>query len=243
MRKGFLKPTAVKLVFLAQWAVFMLVMVARGQLKTWHQLLVVTYPLAVFYLLACAFALLSQRTRWLARGWRLLALAFSLTGVDQLAKALVVTSIPFQASVPLIAGWLHLAHLYNPHGSWVFSMLNWQGWGTGLLAIVVLFTLFCSILLHRYYITTRRPSVWADLAFVGLFAGSTSWLWDMVVRGHIVDFVVLPGVVAADLKDLFVDLAAAAVCAELLDNPTISLRPRDWRQDGTGRTSDRPGDP
>jgi lipoprotein signal peptidase len=227
MQRGFLRPTAGKLVFLAQWIAFMLVMVGRGELATWHQILVATYPLAVFYLLACAFALLSQHTQRLAGGWRLMVLALCLTGVDQLSKAAVTTHIPYQGSVQLIAGWLHLAHLHNTHGSWVFSVLNWQGWGTGLLAILVLLTLLCSILCHRHYVATRRSSVWADLAFIGLFAGCTSWLWDMVVRGYIIDFVVLPGVVAFDLKDLFIDLAAAAVCAELLENPPAENQRQD----------------
>jgi hypothetical protein len=53
----------------------------------------------------------------------------------------------------------------------------------------------------------------------------------MHFRGYIVDFMVLPGVLAADLKDLFAAIGAAAFCAEALDNPNVSLRPRGWRQD------------
>jgi hypothetical protein len=59
-------------------------------------------------------------------------------------------------------------------------------------------------------------------------------VFDIYVRGYVVDFIVLPGVLAADLKDLFVTIGAAAFCAEALDNPNVSLRPRGWREDGKG---------
>jgi lipoprotein signal peptidase len=159
-------------------------------------------------------------------------LAVGLTAADQLAKTLIVASIPYRASVPIIDSWLHLAHVRNVHGSWVLSILNAQGAATVLLMVVVPLTLLFSVLCHRYYTCTQRKSVWADVAFVGLFAGCMSWVCDIYARGSVVDFVVLPGVLAADLKDIFVTIGAAAFCAEALDNPNVSLRPRGWRRDG-----------
>jgi lipoprotein signal peptidase len=227
-----LRPTATRLVFLVEWLLFILLALLRGKLESGKQILVASYPLAFFYSVACALALLSEHSQQLSRGWRLLVLALGLTAADQLAKAVVVASIPYQASVPVIGGWLHLAHVRNVHGSWVLSTLNTQGLGTALLMIVVPAALLFSVLCHRYYTYTQRRSVWADMAFVGLFAGCMSWVCDIYVRGHVVDFVVLPGVLAADLKDLFVTIGAAAFCAEALDNPSVLLRPRGWGRDG-----------
>jgi len=232
IRLAVLRPTATRLVFLVEWFLFMLLALLRGELETGKQILVASYPLAFFYFVACALALLSEHTQQLARGWRPLVLALGLTGVDQLTKSLIVASIPYQASVPVIEGWLHLAHARNAQGSWVLSTLNSRGMGTVLLMIAVPSILLFSVFCHRYYVSTQRKSLWADVAFVGLFAGCMSWVCDMYFRGHIVDSIVLPGVLAADLKDLFVTIGAAAFCAEALDNPDVSLRPRGWRTDG-----------
>jgi lipoprotein signal peptidase len=231
IRLAVLRPTATRLVFLVEWFLFMLLVLLRGELETGKQILVASYPLAFFYFVACALGLLSEHTQQLARGWRLMVLALGLTVVDQLTKSLIVASIPYQASVPIVEGWLHLAHVRNAQGSWVLSTLDAHGAGA-LLMIVVPVTLLFSVFCHRYYTCTQRKSVWADVAFVGLFAGCMSWVCDMYFRGHIVDFFVLPGVLAADLKDLFVTIGAAAFCAEALDNPNVSLRPRGWRTDG-----------
>jgi lipoprotein signal peptidase len=227
-----LRPTAARLVFLVEWLLFMLLALWQGKLESGKQILVASCPLAFFYSIACAFALLGEQSQQLARGWRLFALAVGLTAADQLAKTLIVASIPYRASVPIIDSWLHLAHVRNVHGSWVLSILNAQGAATVLLMIVVPLTLLFSVLCHRYYTCTQRRSVWADVAFVGLFGGGMSWVCDMHFRGYVVDFLVLPGVLAADLKDLFVTIGAAAFCAEALDNPNVSLRPKGWRQDG-----------
>jgi len=87
------------------------------------------------------------------------------------------------------------------------------------------------MLCHRYYTTTNRKSLWADVAFIGLFAGVASWVCDMAFRGYIIDFINLPGLVTADFKDILVTISAAAIFAETLDNPKISWRWDGWRQE------------
>ena len=232
IRLSFLKPTATRLVFLVEWILFVLIALLRGELEAGTQVLVAGYPLLFFYLVACALALMGEHTQQLARGWRLLALALALVGADQLSKVLIVKLLPHLASVPVIEGWLHLAHVRNDQGSWVLSTLDWQGRGSVMMMIVVPFFLLFAVFCHRYYVGTQRKSVWADVAFVGFFAGFMSWVCEMYFRGHIVDLIVLPGLLAADLKDLYVTIGAAAFCAEALDNPDISLRPKGWRRDG-----------
>jgi hypothetical protein len=159
-----LRPTATRLVFLVEWLLFMLLALSRGKLASGKQILIASYPLALFYSIACALALLGEQSQQLARGWCLFALAVGLTAADQLAKALIVASIPYQASVPVIEDWLHLAHTRNAHGSWLLSTLGAPELGTLLLMIGVPLTLLFSVLCHRYYTCTQRKSVWADVA-------------------------------------------------------------------------------
>ena len=231
---AFLKPTRIKLVFLVEWALFVLIAAATGELETSHQVVVAGYPLLFFYLVACFLAAWSRHVQQIAPSWRLLAFAVGLALLDQAIKTIVTVFVPYQTALPVVRNWLYLAHERNPHGSWIASAANLQPvsalsliqWG---LAIPVL--LF-SILVHRYYITTHRKSLWADVAFLGIFAGLASWICDMAFRGYIVDFIRFPGLVAFDLKDVLLTLAVGAVFAEALDNPRISWRWQGWRQEG-----------
>lgn len=228
----FLKPTTIKLIFLVEWTLFILIELFRGELGSRQQILVASYPLAFFYLVACWLTVLSQRTQRLASGRTLLGLAIVLTLVDQFSKALVVNFIPYQASVPIIDGWLHLAHEYNFQGSWIAAFFELEYTNHALFIVLIVFFLLCSGFGYRYYNATHRQSVWADVAFLGLFAGLTSWDYDMVFRGRVVDFIQLPGVVTADLKDILLAVGVAAFFAEGFDNPEISWRWKGWRKEG-----------
>lgn len=228
---GFLRPTALKAVFLAEWVLFILIEMLRGRLESSRQILVVSYPLAFFYLLACVLSLLSQRVGQIARGWRLLVLCASLTAVDQLGKAIVVALVPFRTSIPVIPDWLHLAHERNTQGSWLISSFDLPGISTAFLVVVAVLGVVVSLLAHRYYVSARRKSVWADIAFVGLCAGLASWACDVGLRGYIVDYIQLPGVVTADGKDILLTTGVAALLAETLENPKISLRWEGWRSE------------
>jgi lipoprotein signal peptidase len=233
MGVAFFKPTRIKLVFLVEWSLFIFATAVRGGLETYHHVLVAGYPLIFFYLIACALAALSQHIQQLAQSWKLLVFAGVLAISDQVIKAIITASVPYQTSIPIVNNWLYLAHEHNSRGSWVaskfnvqfYSVFNLLQWG---LAIPVL---FLSILCHRYYITTNRKSLWADVAFLGLFAGYVSWMCDMSLRGYIVDFIHLPGLVTADLKDILITIGVAALFAEMLDNPKLSWRWEGWRKE------------
>jgi lipoprotein signal peptidase len=227
----FIKPTAPKLVFLAQWLAYVLIVWLQGTLDSRHRFLVALYPLALFYLLACVLAHANRRLRQLAPGRPLLALGLALAAIDQGIKLLVTRSLSLGTSVPLLEGWLHLAHERNVQGSWVVNAFNIKFIGLGVLALIAVLTLLCALLGHRYYVATQRQSLWADVAFLGLFAGTAGWIADIVLRGYIVDFIQLPGLVTADLKDIFLSVGVAALLAEALDNPAISLAWQGWRQE------------
>jgi lipoprotein signal peptidase len=231
---AFLKPTKIKLVFLVEWILFVLIIAAGGELES-NQVLVAGFPLIFFYFVACVMAALSKHRQRVAQSWGLFTCAVGLIVLDQAIKTGVTALVPHQTSIPIINNWLYLAHEYNFHGSWVavtfnvqsvsvFNLIQW-----GLVIPVLLFSILC----RRYYVAKYRQSLWVDVAFLGIFSGVASWACDMSLRGHIVDFIHLPGLVTADLKDVFMTIGVAALFAEALDNPQIS-----WRWLGIRKESD-----
>ncbi len=190
-----------------------------------RQLLVASSPFIFFYLLACGFTQISISRSNVAKGMKVIVLGIIFASLDQFIKLLILKFIPYQTSQPIIQDWLHLSHEHNVHGSWIVAF-NLVHLSPAILLIIVIPLLFSSIYFHRYYIQTRRESVWADVAFIGLFAGFLSWIVDMGWRGYILDFIQIPGVVTADLKDILMAIGLAALVVEAIDNPEISFR---WR--------------
>lgn len=229
---SFFKPAVLKMVFLAEWAAFVLLELLQGKLGSSREILITGYPFLFFYLVASILTRLSRRSQQLAGGWKLPSLTLSLIVIDQLSKAMVTAFVPYQTAIPIINGWMHLAHERNYQGSWLLSVFDWQLKITDLLAAFVVLFLLCSIFCYRYYVSHKRQSVWADVAFIGLFAGLMSWLCDMSLRGYIVDYIGLPGVVTADFKDILLTIGIAALFVEFLDNPDVSRRWRGWRTGG-----------
>jgi lipoprotein signal peptidase len=225
---AFLEPTGIKLVFLVEWAWFVVFSATKGRLGTSHLIGVAAWPLVFFYLVGCTLVAWSRHARQIAEGWWLLAVGVALVGLDQAIKTLVTVFVPYRTSVPIIHHWLHLSHVHNTHGSWLASEFNLRSvhnlsaaqWGLAV-AIPLL-----SMLGHRYYVTAHRRSLWIDVACLGVFSASASWICDMALRGLIVDFVGLPGLVTADLKDIYGTIGVAALFAETLDYPQLWWR---WR--------------
>ncbi len=215
----FFRPTVPKLILVAQWAISILLLAVGGRLAGWHQLMVVLWPLLFFYCLACILVFWSQRVERVASGRLLALLAILTVAVDQMGKGIASALLDPDATLPIVEGWLHLTNVRNVGGSWLTPV-----WIKPVLIIVAVLVLPLSIIVYRYYISSKRKSLWADLGFLGIFAGYTSWLCDVSLRGYVIDFILIPGVVAADLKDLFLSVGGACVVIEVLDNPGISRR-------------------
>jgi len=95
--------------------------------------------------------------------------------------------------------------------------------GTGALIAMWAIVLPCFVLGFRCYAVRKRMSLRLDVAFLTIVAGGGA-LCDLALRGYILDFINLPGVVTADLKDIFTCVGLAALFAELVDNLGMSLR-------------------
>jgi lipoprotein signal peptidase len=147
--------------------------------------------------------------------------------------------VPRDGAVPILPGWLHLSHVLNTHGSWLAGefqphsvaalvALQW-----GIVAAVLLFL----VVGRRYYVRAQRRSLWTDAAFLAVVSADVSWARDIVLRGGILDFIGLPGLVTADLKDIFLTVGTVSFVAETLEHRRFWWQ---WKRGGSARG---PGDP
>jgi len=221
----FFRPTVYKLIFTAEWVAYVLLRATGGRLTSLHQLLVGLWPLLFFYCLGCVLVAWSHRANRVASGRGLALLVVVMVALDQVSKTVASALLSPDATLPLVKGWLHLANVHNVAGSWLTPV-----WFKPVLILAAILVLPLSVIGYRYYdVSSERKSLWADLAFLGIFACFASWLCDVFLRGYVVDFVGIPGLVTVDFKDLFSSLAVCAIIIEMLDNPAISLRWDGWR--------------
>lgn len=218
-----LRPSVIHLIFVTEWALFVLLELLRGELVAGEALLAALLPVVFFYLVASLIIALSRRYVRLAEGVKLILLALSLTLLDQIIKTAVSVNLPYQNLKPLIEGWLYIAHQRNLAGSWLIETLNIQFVTTAVLAIFTIAFLLGVLVYHQRYITHNRLSVWVDMAFVGFFAAPLSWMLDMLLRGYILDYIQIPGIITTDIKDVLLTVAIAATFTEVYDNPNLSL--------------------
>ncbi|MBU2609780.1 MAG: signal peptidase II, partial [Chloroflexi bacterium] len=185
-----------------------------------HQLIVALWPLLLFYCLGCALVAWSRRANRGTSGRGLALLVVVMVALDQVSKTAISVFVPPNATLPLVKGWLHLA---NVTGSWLTP-----AWFKPVLILAIILVVSLSVIVYRYYVSSKRRSLWADLVFLGIFAGYVTRLCDISLRGYTLDFIQMPGLVTFDFGDLFLSLGLCAVI-EMLDNPGISLRWDGWR--------------
>ncbi|PKO20501.1 MAG: hypothetical protein CVU38_19785 [Chloroflexi bacterium HGW-Chloroflexi-1] len=216
----FFRPTVYKLIFTAEWVAYILLRATGGRLTSLHQLMVGLWPLLFFYCLGCVLVAWSHRADRVASGRGLALLVVVMVALDQVSKTVISVFVPPNATLLLVKGWLHLA---NVTGSWLTPV-----WFKPVLILAAILVLPLSVIGYRYYVSSKRRSLWADLAFMGIFVGYVTRLCDVSLRGYTLDFIQIPGLVTVDFGDLFLSLGVC-VLIEVLDNPDISLRWDGWR--------------
>lgn len=220
----FFRPTVPKLILVAEWVAYILLVATWGRLIGLRQLALALWPLLLFYCLACVLVTWSQRASRVTSGRGLALLAIIMIALDQMSKCVAGALLSPGATLPLVKGWLHLTNVHNVGGSLLAPV-----WMKSVLLVAAALVLPLSIIVYRYYTSSKRRSLWTDLAFLSIFIGYASWLCDVLLRGYVVDFIQIPGIVAADFKDLFLTLGGACVIIEILDRPGTSLGWDGWR--------------
>jgi len=220
----------IRLVFTVPWMLCMVVAIVQSRLDVRPIAVNLVWPFLFFYLVACLLEKASrsanleigQRKMWLGIGL--------LVAADHLLKFSFSHFIPLGESVPVIAGRLHLANIQNLHGNWVASS---RGAPSEVVQTFV-FSILCVVLVslvYRFYSERQRKSFWSILAYGCCVAGCISAAIDLGVRGLVVDYLYLPGLFVADLKDLYLIIFESAMCVEVLMNPQISIRWLGWREE------------
>lgn len=218
----FLKPPPKIYLFLIEWSVFVLILIFQGKLQTFRLFGVAMYPFFFFYLMGSLFFTIHVKQWFDYKTSIQIGIALGLVAIDQLIKQIVFTSLPVNESFTLIPGWLEITHRQNLHGTWLFTQLSDNP--NPLLSllmksfIIVVFLFIFPI--YRYFKSVHGNKFWMNLSFILLFSSILSWIIDMFTRGFILDYIGLPGIVACDVKDIYMYLGAVALILEVLDNQT-----------------------
>lgn len=116
---------------------------------------------------------------------RLIGLAVALLVLDQVTKGWIVSRLPYPsygaASIPVIPGFFHLAHVGNTGAAW--SMFTGQSLVLGILAASTLVAIF----IWRRALGLRDRET--QLSFGLLCGGIAGNLIDRLIHGHVVDFI------------------------------------------------------
>lgn len=213
-----LKPTRVKLALLLPGVAFFLLellLEANDLLAALPGLLV----WAVLYYVAASLAVaLRGRGLTSSRFRVLLGSALLLAAVDQAVKGAMLQRLPLEEERMLIPGVLTLTHTHNLRGSWAAEAFGLDFLGRTFLIALALVVIVLTLTLYRYYTDLRgQPQFWPSVALVGFVAAMSSALVDLAIRGFTVDYLNVAGLVVADLKDFYLDMAIAAFMAEIAE--------------------------
>ena len=119
-------------------------------------------------------------------GWRFLWLSVLTFVVDQYTKTLIVKHLELYQAVQ-VAPFFNLTHVYNTGAA--FSFLHdaggWQRWFFSIIAFVVVG------LILWWLKQTSRQQVILPVAFTLIIGGALGNVYDRIVLGHVVDFLVL----------------------------------------------------
>ncbi|WP_435634465.1 signal peptidase II [Pseudomonas solani] len=118
-------------------------------------------------------------------GWLLLSvLVFVL---DQGSKWVVLDVIPFRERITVIPGWFDWIHVYNTGAAFSFlaDSSGWQRWFFALIALVV------SGVLVVWLKRLKADETWLAIALAMVLGGALGNLYDRVVLGHVVDFILV----------------------------------------------------
>jgi lipoprotein signal peptidase len=157
---------------------------------------------------------------------KLIAAVCLLVIADQVSKTIVREALAPGSSIPLIDGVLQIAFTQNERGFswWVPALPIWAEWVFRTLLVVLALTAFP---VHLFYTQTRRRSIWADLAVVGITASSCGHLLDDLLAPYTADFIQVFHSPSANLADVYAYAGIGALVVEM--SLLLRLRRARWR--------------
>jgi lipoprotein signal peptidase len=222
----FIKPTWIKLFFMVYWAACVIVAIPVAGFKIRPIAFNLIWPFLFFYIVGCGFVAFSKNSMqsW---GWRRYAsVIMALTAVDHVLKYIVFVLMPVGGTIPVVPYRFHVAHFQNIKGSWLAAATASEPVVGETLMICLVF-LVLAPWIYRFYIRKQRISFWVRSGFVLMMSGLASCAVDLAIRGMVIDYLYLPGLYAADLKDILLVVGATALVVEMVDNPQVVWK--GWR--------------
>jgi signal peptidase II len=105
--------------------------------------------------------------------------------LDQITKALVLSTMPLFESIVVIPGFFNLTHVHNPGGAFGLLAQNGAAWRHWLFLGAAFFAL--GIILYFYH-HTPRSQPWLASALAMIFGGAIGNMIDRIRFGEVVDF-------------------------------------------------------
>lgn len=117
--------------------------------------------------------------------WLWLALLVLL--LDQGSKQVAVQLLDYGQRWPVLSGYFDWVHVYNRGAAFSFlaGESGWQRWLFAVIAIGV------SAVLVVWLKRLRRDETWLAIALALVLGGALGNLYDRVLLGHVVDFILL----------------------------------------------------
>ncbi len=146
---------------------------------------------------------------------QLIALVCLLVIVDQVTKAIIRKALTAGDRRPLIDGVLYICFVQNSKGFswWVPTLPPWAGWVFRAVLTLIVLAAFPVFVFHT---RTRRPSIWATIAVVGIAASGCGHLTDDLFVPYTTDFIQVFHSPSANLADLYSYAGIGALAVEML---------------------------
>lgn len=220
--KEWIRMNRITLLFLSEWALYLIFELIMGKFKSWDVFLMNLLPFIFFYLIA-------NFTKWLASKFektisiKVMSIWIVLLVMcDHVVKYIVKIFLGESSVISLISDWLFISKVLNEHGSFVTSRFDLNVNMLWIILINIL-VLFFMIQGYRFYRQRRRNSFWIDLTMILLLAGGISSLIDKIFFGGSLDFIGLKGLFVADLKDFYLTIGIGCMLVELFDDPEVGI--------------------
>jgi lipoprotein signal peptidase len=160
------------------------------------------------------------------RLFRLIAIICILVVIDIVTKTVVRKSLTPGDSVLLIDDVLRIAFFQNFKGfSWWVP--NLPSWVAVVFQVVLIFIVAAAFPVYIFYTETRRRSLWADIAVVGIVASFCGHLSDNIFSSYTVDFIQLFHSPSANFSDVYSTVGIGALAIEMI--LVFRLRNHEWR--------------
>jgi lipoprotein signal peptidase len=146
---------------------------------------------------------------------QLIALVCLLVIVDQVTKASVRKALTPGGSISLISDALHITFVQNYKGfSWWVPTL--PIWVKTVFRVVLICIALLAFPVYSFYTQTRRRSIWADIAVVGITTSAWGHLMDDLFVPYTTDFIQVFHSPSANLADVYSYVGIGALAVEIV---------------------------